>query len=220
MDVHARQLQCMVQVVDLKDQLRERGLKTSGLKQELQLRLMDSLQHDAEAADVLPGGTGSNGTAFTANGFGQAAGIGNAAGLHTSTQHSATATQTHTAPAVKKPKLSKGKTTTKKVGPLPCAAACWWHGHVMKPDSVRCIETNRVCPISMLDTNSVCLCLNNCSDVAVNQEVRRYQRCSSCCGRRCCLQPSPTCQGQAAEAAPTGDVEHPRGDDAGAQPQV
>lgn len=118
-----QQLHVMLQVVDLKDQLKQRGLKTSGLKQELQTRLMDSMQHDAEAAHAMPGGTGSNGTAFSANGLHQAAGNGNAAGLHTSTQHSATATQAQTPPAVKKPKLSKGKTTTKKVGPLPCTAA-------------------------------------------------------------------------------------------------
>ena len=136
-DVHGQQLQFMVQVVDLKDQLKQRGLKTSGLKPELQMRLMGSLQHDAEAPHALPGGTGSNGTAFSATSFGNGK-----AGLHTSTQHSAPATQAQTAPAVKKPKLSKGKTITKKVGSLPCAAACWWHRHVMKPDSIQCSDSN------------------------------------------------------------------------------
>ena len=115
----------MLQVVDLKDQLRQRGLKTSGLKQELQTRLFDSMQDGAEAGHAMPGGTGSNRTGFSANSIHQAAGHGSGAGLHTSTQHSATAAQTQTAPAVKKVKLSKGKTAIKKVGPSPCAAACW-----------------------------------------------------------------------------------------------
>ena len=135
------------------------------------MRLMDSMGYDAEAAHAMPGGIGNSGTAFSAYGFHQAAGNGNGAGLHTSTQHSASATQAQIAPAVKKVKLSKGKTTTKKVGPLPCAATCWRRRHVVKPDSrLGAMSLPSPCPI---------LCASALATVLVLQSTKKTASASA-----------------------------------------